>query len=368
MLAEVAHGFQARGWEVDVVTTCARDHYSWANEFAPGESSDGGVRVLRFPTDYKPNRVREQIGGLIYAGASVPIQDQYRWLNHGVRVPGLHEYLLDHGREYRAIVFAPYMFWTTVACAEIAPERTIVHPCLHDEPEARLEIFRSLFEDSRGLWFQTDPELELANRIFKLPSRIAMTGCAVDPPAGYDPDGFRRRHGIEGDFLLFAGRREWGKAWPQLLEFLEFANRMLAQPLPLVTMGVGEAGRTPANTKVHDLGWVDDQERSDAMAAATIYVQPSPLESFSRTIMEAWLAGTPVIANARSAVVDWHCRRSGAGLVYRDRYEFAECLRLLLEERDLARQMGTAGREYVLENYRRERVLDAMGQSLEEWT
>ena len=40
-----------------------------------------------------------------------------------------------------------------------------------------------------------------------------------------------------------------------------------------------------------------------AFAAADCYLQPSRYESFSRTIMEAWLAGTPVIANAGSDVV-----------------------------------------------------------------
>ena len=49
--------------------------------------------------------------------------------------------------------------------------------------------------------------------------------------------------------------------------------------------------------RVIDLGFIDDATRDDAMAAATAYLQPSALESFSRTVMEAWLAGTPVIAN-----------------------------------------------------------------------
>ena len=104
------------------------------------------------------------------------------------------------------------------------------------------------------------------------------------------------------------------------------------------------------------------------MAAATVYVQPSPMESFSRTIMEAWLAGTPVVANAASEVVTWHCRRSGAGLLYRDRYEFVECLRFLVEQPALVRAMVQRGRAYVLRHYGWEGVLDRVERHLEEWT
>ena len=58
------------------------------------------------------------------------------------------------------------------------------------------------------------------------------------------------------------------------------------------------------------------RRRPHAFAAAAAYVQPSRNESFSRTVMEAWLAGTLVLANGESAVVRWHCERSGAGVVW----------------------------------------------------
>jgi len=370
VLAELGRGLHARGWHVDVVTSTARDLYTWRSELPEGESEEDGLRVLRFEAVYETatKRERDRIGNLILMGAEVPVDDQVRWMNAGVRMPGMHRHLVDHADEYRAIVCAPYGFWTTLVCAEIAPERTLLLPCLHDEPEAYLEIYRAMFEGSRGLWFQTEPEMDLANRIFQLPARVGMIGSGIDVPAGYDPDGFRARHGLDGDFVLFAGRREWGKGWPDLLRFMEFANSLLPAPVPLVTCGVGDLGTVPSNTRVIDLGYLSDDERSNAMAAATVYVQPSAMESFSRTIMEAWLAGTVVVANAGSAVVKWHCARSGAGLVYGDRYELAESLRLLLQDGALRESMAARGREYVLANYRWNDVLDRVERSLEEWT
>src|SRR5215471_6513136 len=159
VIGELGRGLHAHGWDVDVITSSARDLYTWRNELPEGESTEDGLRVVRFRTVLATSqRDRNRIGNLIGMGAPVPLTDQYRWMNGSVRVPGMHQYLVDHAPEYRAIVFAPYLFWTTFACADIASERTILLPCLHDEPEARLEIFKPVFEGSRGVWFQTEPE------------------------------------------------------------------------------------------------------------------------------------------------------------------------------------------------------------------
>jgi glycosyltransferase involved in cell wall biosynthesis len=367
VLTEVAHGLAARGWEVDVLTTAARDHYTWANEFPEGETIEGGLRVTRFATVVGDSRLRDRLGNLILSGSDLGIEDQYRWINSSVRSPGLYAHLSANADRYRALIFAPYMFWTTLACSELASDRSILLPCLHDEPTARLDIFRGMFEGCRGLWVHTVPERDLVGRLFRV-QRVALTGSGIELPTGYEPEAFRRRYGLPERFALYAGRREWGKAWPELVANLDFANTVLNEPLPLVTIGGGDTQPKPLVGRHFDLGFVTDQERSDAMAAATIYLQPSALESFSRTIMEAWVAGTPVVASAGSAVVRWHCETSGGGLLYQDRYEFAEALRALLEEPDRASELAAAGRSYVHENYLWPAVLDRMEQTLEAWT
>ena len=86
-------------------------------------------------------------------------------MNDGLRVPELFHALLDRGQDYDAIVVSPYLFWTSFACGLIAPERTILRPCLHDEPEARFELFEPLFNGVARLWVNTDPELALLDDI-----------------------------------------------------------------------------------------------------------------------------------------------------------------------------------------------------------
>jgi glycosyltransferase involved in cell wall biosynthesis len=81
--------------------------------------------------------------------------------------------------------------------------------------------------------------------------------------------------------------------------------------------------------------------------------------------MEAWLAGTPVVANGGSAVVAYHCERSGAGLVYDDDLEFEECLAFLAAEPAAAADLAAGGRAYVLEHYTWPDVMDRIEAALD---
>jgi glycosyltransferase involved in cell wall biosynthesis len=290
-------------------------------------------------------------------------------MNDDVRVPELFHYLLDNAQDYVGLIFTPYMFWLAFACSQIAPSRTVLWTCLHDEPFARLEIFRPMLGGVAGLWFQTEPEHEFAHQLLTKPAPHRVVGCGVPVPGGYDADLFRKRFDIKGRFVLYAGRREGAKNWETLLEsFAAFVRRRPEPALSLVTIGSGDV-RPPADIadRVIDLGFLSPEDRDNAFAAADAYIQPSLYEAFSRTVMEAWLAGTLVIGNGGCAPVRWHCERSGAGLTYDDTLEFEEALAFVAEAPDAARAIAAPGRDYVLTNYTWDHVLDAIEATLEEW-
>ena len=385
MLADVARGLASRGLPVEILTTCAKDHFTWANEFIPGvERTAEGIVVRRFETELPRSPVdRDRLGNRILAGDTVTIQDQQRWVNASLRCPRLWHHVFDHGHRYRALIFAPYMFWTTYAVSQIHSRRSILMPCFHDEPPAYLDIYRSMLEGAGGLWFLTDPERDLAHRLCNPPRRQEVVGAPVRAPSGYDPDRFRAKFGLSDPFAYFAGRREWGKGWDDLLAgFAEFTHRRRgrgsgasgsgssrsAGGLTLVTSGVGSV-EPPLGCErsVIDLGLLSDSDRDDAMAAAAVYLQPSAMESFSLTVLEAMLAGTPVVANGSSDVVSWHLERSGAGVVYHGRAELVESLNFVADRPRAARALASSGRGYVLDQYRPDLVFDAMIDSLDRW-
>ena len=367
VLREAAQGLVERGWEVDLLTTCAIDHHTWANAHPPGEFVEEGVRVHRFPTVHDGDKLmRDTIEGRIQLGLPVTPDEQRLWLNGTFRVPELFHHLLVHGDAYRAVVLSPYLFWTTVSCAIVAPEKTIVMPCLHDEHYAYLEIVRPVLSDPAQVWFLSEPEHDLGHTLADLPPHH-VTGAGVHVFEAGDAAKGRELAGTTRPFVYYGGRREGGKGWFELLGAFTRAVVEYGADLDLVTTGVGPVEPAPiVADRVHDLGLLAYEDLRHVFAAAAAYVQPSRNESFSRTIMESWLAGTGVVANAGSAVVAWHCERSGAGITYADPDELVQALVLLGEQPDVLRSLAPSGREYVLREYTWPVVLDRMEAALAE--
>lgn len=372
VLREAAHGLVVRGWDVDILTTCAVDHHTWANALPAGASTDAGVTICRFPTVHDGERYqRDVIEGRIQLGLPVTADEQRTWLNGTFRVPELFHHLIAHAGDYRAVVMSPYLFWTTVCCSVVAPERTIVMPCLHDEHYAYLEIVRPVLTDVAQVWFLSEPEHHLGHRLAG-PSREGLathhvTGAGLHVPEPGDPAKGRELAGTDRPFLYYAGRREGGKGWDQLLGAFTRAVVDFGVEVDLVTTGVGPVDPAPVVAgRVHDLGRLPYDDLAHLFTAAAAYVQPSRNESFSRTIMESWLAGTGVIANAASAVVAWHCERSGAGTTYADPDELVQAIVLVDESPEVFRGLAAAGRGYVLREYAWPVVLDRMEAALEE--
>lgn len=383
VMAEAAEGFASRGHDVEILTTTALDHYGWANELPEGASKERGLLVRRFRAERRPSRAALAAQLSIQAGRVPDLDHQVSWLGFQFATPGLYEHVLRYGGRYDALIFSPYLFWSTTACLPLVAGRAVVMPCLHDETYARLEILRPVLASPALVWFLSGPEHELAHTIGPVARRHTVTGAGVPVPRSYDPEGFKRRHGLQRPFLLFAGRREGGKGLPMLLEALGPAmtgtgtgagtdagtDRPLDLGLDLVLIGKGDPAAPlvvppQLDGRVIDLGFVDDAERDSAFAAAFAFLQPSQVESFSRTAMEAWLAGRPVVALASNEVLAWHCRRSGGGLLFSDAASLGEALRRLAADPALCGELGANGRRYVIDNYAWPNVLDRMEASL----
>jgi glycosyltransferase involved in cell wall biosynthesis len=161
---------------------------------------------------------------------------------------------------------------------------------------------------------------------------------------------FRRRHRLQGDFLLYGGRIDAGKGCEELLEYFTSYKEQGGDAL-LVLMGV-KLMQLPEVPWVKFAGLLSERERLHALEAATIVVVPSPFESLSLLALEAMAVGTPVLCNGRSEVLVDHCLKSNAGLYYTDRDEFVEGAKLMLADERLRRALGRNGREYVKRNYR----------------
>ena len=133
----------------------------------------------------------------------------------------------------------------------------------------------------------------------------------------------------------------------------------------LVLMGV-KLMPLPEEPFIRFAGRLSDQERLQALEAATVVVVPSPYESLSLLALESFAVGTPILANARSEVLVDHCHNSNAGLYYADRDEFTEALKLLIADHRLRAAMGRNGRQYVRQNYRWDVIIGKVRKDVRE--
>ncbi len=378
--------------EVEVLTTCARDYVTWKNEYPEGSDRVCGVTVRRFASARERDiDAFNTYSDWIYNNPHTR-EDELEWLKQqGPWCPALIEYLKRTHRQYDVIVFFTYLYSLTVLGLEIDPGRSILISTAHDEPAIQLDIFRDVFRQPAAIGYLTGSEQAFVHRQFRdRPTLEDVIGVGVDlpqqrpyprMPAAPDeeaqaPEGgrptaeadeepsprefpshltsrgavFRRRHRLEGPVLLYGGRIDPGKGCEELIEYFSRYVEGGGQAT-LALMGV-KLMSLPEVPYVRFAGRLSDQERLEALEAATVVACPSPYESLSMLALEAMAAGTPVLANARSEVLVEHCLRSNAGLYYENRDEFQACLSLLLDDARLRAAMGRNGRDYIRLNYR----------------
>jgi glycosyltransferase involved in cell wall biosynthesis len=366
---------------VEVLTTCAQDYITWENEYPEGSDRIRGVTVRRFANAAQRdinafNRYSEWIFNHEHTR-----EDEKEWLKQqGPWCPALQEYLERNHHQYDVLIFFTYLYAPTVLGVGVAPQKTILVPTAHDEPAIHLGIYKELFSLPAAVAYNTESERRFLTTHFSIRAIEEETvGCGVELPhaqqyprdrvsaaviADDDDDDspsfrphlaqrgaiFRRRHRLHGPVALYGGRIDPGKGCEELIEYFSEYVRD-AGDASLVLMGV-KLMPLPDEPFIRFAGRLSDQERMQALEAATVVVVPSPYESLSLLALEAFAMGTPILANARSEVLVEHCLKSNAGLYYADRYEFAECLKLLVADHRLRAAMGANGRDYVRNNYR----------------
>jgi len=385
--------------DVDVLTTCARDYVTWANEYPEGADRVKGVTVRRFATSATRDiEAFNKSSAWIYENEHSPA-DEMNWLKQqGPWTPNLIEYLKRYNQQYDVLIFFTYLYAPTVLGLEVAPQRSILVPTAHDEPAIKLGIFKDVFKTPAALCYLTESECEFVQAYFReRPLLEEVVGVGVDLPqqqpyprmperppddeaphyasAGSDATTaddeatrrefpshllargavFRRRHRLHGPIVLYGGRIDPGKGCEELIQY--FSDYVKdGGTATLALMGV-KLMSLPEEPFIRFAGLLSERERLQALEAATVVVCPSPYESLSLLALEALSVGTPILVNARSAVLVEHATRSNGGLWYADRDEFVEALKLLVADEPLRRALGRNGREYVRRGYRWDVVL-----------
>jgi glycosyltransferase involved in cell wall biosynthesis len=363
LVRSLARDATPSGWTSEIATTCALDHATWRNELPAGRSTEDGLDVHRFEVD--PRDVarfdllhrRLLSGGLGYAA-------ELSWLSNGVCSRSLEEFLDETRDKYDLRIFAPYLFGTTLWGALVAPSRSVLLPCLHDEPYARLGTVGRVLRAVRGCIFNSEAERRLVERLAG-PTRGGVVGVGFDPPAPAEPDA--PPHDELGDYVIYAGRLEEGKGVHEAVAHAVRHRRLRPDSPTLVLIGRGDF-HPPKEARgvVKLVGYVDEQRKRELLRGALALVQPSAMESFSIVLMESWREGTPALVNRRSEVMSDHCAASQGGHAFGSFEEYRAHLDRWLDDESERRARGAAGQRYVAESYSKEAVARRLQTVLEE--
>ena len=368
---EFAENLVLRGHEVDVLTSCARSYEDWADHFSPGVEVINGVRVIRLPIEHVRDiehfsslhqEIMRDVEHATYAA-------QFEWLHAmGPVLNGQIKWLRAHATEYDVVVFMTYLYATTAlglpAVVGLAP--VVLQPTAHDEPPAHLPLYESLFHTPNAFLFLTEEEKQIVQRLYAIEPEGEVAGIGMDlAQTQKTGDAFRTAYSIGDDpYLLYVGRVDVFKGVSELLRFFVEYKGHRPGKLRLVLAGEKMMDLTE-HEDITYVGFLNDEMKQSAIAGSIALVQSSPFESFSIVLCEAWLQQRPVLVQGRSEVMSGQVRRSEGGLPYNGFAEFESCLHLLFTNTELGNELGRNGKNYVVNRYSWNTVLDRFEATVE---
>lgn len=345
------HLVRLLGWRVEVLTTTARDATTWQPGYPAGRTLEGGVEVHRFPVDSGRHPDFARRSNDFFTGRTDDPSTQLRWVEE--QGPVSRE-LIDAIASSAAdrIAFYPYLFHPTVVGLPSVADRAVLHAAAHDEAPIRIPLVADVFRAVPALVLHSHAEQRLVSRLFpETTSRPQIVlGLGVDEGAA-SPGRARDLLGPHADapYLLCLGRVDEGKGVDALVGYFGAYKALHPGSMRLVVAGpIGTP--PPAHPEVDVTGPVDEGTKWDLLRGARALVSPSPNESFSLVLLESWLAGRPVLANAWCEPTRDHCIDSGGGLTFRDLAEFVAAVEAV-DRPEVAGALARAGRTYVEQQY-----------------
>jgi len=338
--------------EVEVLTTCANDDTTWANHYKSGSETVNGVHVRRF----RVSRSRRAAASARLADRVLhhthSLADELKWIEaEGPASRSLLRHLRSHGGSYDFCLFFDYRYYHSFHGAHAVPSRAILVPRAERHETIGARVFRDVFRGARAILYNSPEERSLIQAIAGNPQVPGVVvGAGAEVPQNPQPGRFRQKHNIRGPFALYVGTIDERHGCGDLFTLFDGYSRQPSARLSLLLAGEGRLP-IPTHPKIAHVGVLDDAERFDAIAAADAVVIPSRYESLSRTALEAWALGKPVLANAKSDVLKGQCLRSNGGLCYQTPAEFAAMLQALEQNRWLSASLGKTGRQYFRDHY-----------------
>jgi glycosyltransferase involved in cell wall biosynthesis len=311
----------------------------------PGELEDS-FEIIRVPSRYlfmdpedrlmkrRPLRrlvatLRERQFDVVHVHTPFAAHYEGRWLAHALALP-----LVETYHTYFEEYLDKYLPWLPRKALRYAARRFSRSQC--SEVDALVVPTRPMLQVLRDYGIDT-------------PAEVIPTGIPAGAFSGGDGSRFRRRHDIAPNrrIMLYVGR----VAHEKNIDFLLRVVDRVRQTHPEVLLVI--AGEGPATKHLQrlgermglgrHLGFVGylsrEHDLPDCYAAGDVFTFASRTETQGLVLLEAMQAGTPVVSTAVMGTAEVMADRRGGLVAQDDVDDFADKVRRLLDQPELAARL-----------------------------
>lgn len=358
-------------FDVEVLTSCAKDYGTWANIYSAGTSEVNGIKVRRFSVPYERNkRKSRRLFNQMRLNKVFPFYGDVKLLGEewskaqGPYLPGLIEYLNTHQREYDTLIFFTYLYYPTFCGLQIAPHKSILIPTAHDESAIHLPAYQSFFKLPRAILYNTLSEKKLVNRLFNNEDIYSdIVGVGIEDTGEDSTLNVANILNSDGPYLIYIGRINRGKGCDLMLKYFLRYRRTAVYKVKLVLVGKSDM-KIVEDQDVICLGFVEDHVKNVLLKGAKALIMPSYYESLSLVTLESMKKGVPVIANATCEVLKDHIEKIGGGYSFTDFNSFKIAIDNVLNGGQEINLMRVNAEKYVNDQYNWSVVLEKVEKAI----
>jgi glycosyltransferase involved in cell wall biosynthesis len=377
-------------YDVTILTSCALDPVSWETYYPEGETTVNGLKVIRFknsvrifgdPVRYLDRKFKERhpmqkvyrwLGrprwyAYLFSKSLITKEDGEKWLMiNGPGMPQLLDYLKQHENDTAAFIFFSALYYPAGMGILTVPHKSILVPTMHDEPPAYYPVYKTVMSSARWILFNSKSEQAFSEKLFPIShvnKRIVAVGIDPDPKdAGTE---VLQRFGVQKPYFIYVGRIDKAKSCDTLINYFTKAVDEYRLDIQLVMVGDLMMEKVEHPFIIYT-GIVSDEERTSLIKSATALIIFSLFESLSLVVLESFACKVPVIATAATEVLKDHIEQSGGGWLFADYADFVTTMQAALSDKEICREKGEAGYEYMLANYTWEKVLPQYDEAIDD--
>lgn len=215
--------------------------------------------------------------------------------------------------------------------------------------------YHSLYRQADAIIALSESEKDILIQLGVQSERIYVTGHGAVLSESDDAVQFRRQYSLTGPVVLFLGQKYAYKGIDKLLEAApQVWDRFPETKFVFIGPRTAYSEKLFQNVtddRIIELGIVDLETKTSALAASDILCLPSSQECFGGVIVEAWKMGKPVIGTNIPALAELISNDVDGFTGPKDPAYLAEKIQLLIGNPSLAQRMGRAGQNKVCRSY-----------------